>query len=125
MRTLFINCSKILTKDVKGFASIDHSIFDWESLKRLLRILKRRNPNVMLLNLPAHLEFSDLLEFWINNCYPGELVGFSNSCSEDLVESYISQNSKGTNNAYYSIIEDNDKPITEKDETLAIFYLKE
>lgn len=115
--------TKILGRDVTDFSHISHSMFNWESFKRLLRILKKRNPEIMLLNFPEGMNFDDFLKFWLDNCYPGAVVGFSNECSKDIVESYVEDN-PGSCKPYYAIT-GGEECITEKEEILAGYYLKD
>lgn len=123
MKILFINMEKILAKDVTDFSRITHSTFNWESLKRLLRILKKRNPSIMALNFPEGMSFDDLLEFWLDNCYPGTFVGFCSDCNQKTVEGYV-QDNKGSCRSYYAILDGTDT-ISEKEETLAGYYLRD
>lgn len=123
MKTLFLNMKKILAKDVTDFSHISHSTFNWESLKRLLRILKKRNPSIMALNFPEGMTFDDVLEFWLDNCYPGTFAGYACNCNKDVIEGYIEDNPDSCR-SYYELTDDNDC-ITEKEETLAVYYLKE
>ena len=118
MKQLFIDFRKIVAKDVTDFSTITHAIFDWSSLKKLLRILKKRNSDIYWVNLPKDLDYYSLLEFWLDNCYPGNFSGYSIELDSPIMEGrFISGPSGG-----YALV--GSSPISDQEETLATYYLK-
>lgn len=123
MKILFINMEKLLAKDVKDFSQITHATFKWDSLRRFLQIVSKTTPRIYFMNFPAEFSYSSLIEFWIDNCYPGRIAGYSAGCSKDIEDSILNDiGMKGI--SHYSLTENSGEQLTDKDVKLAIYSLK-
>ena len=126
MNLLVIDFRKLLAKGVKDFTKIDHTIFNFESLRRLLYLLSKRKAQVYFLNFPIEADFDKLVLFWIDNCYPGRIAGYVNSV-EELYSTGIDDDrdpiAKKSDFVWSIVSYGEPTPITDDDVKLAIYYL--
>lgn len=125
MNFLIVDFRKLLVKDVKDFTRIDHSIFNFESLKRLLHILSKRRAEVYFMNFPDNADFYHLVLFWIDNCYPGRIAGVVDRV-EELRDTGIDDErepiAKESDSVWTIVSYGDPTPITDDDAKLAIYY---
>lgn len=122
-KVIFIDFSKLLIEGADG-TTITHAMFKWDSLRRFLQILSKTTPRIFLLNFPAEFSYSSMIEFWIDNCYPGRIAGYSAGCGKDIEDSIL--NDIGMERvSHYSLTENPGEQLTDKDVKLAIYSLRD
>lgn len=121
---IFIDFRKIIKEGVMDFSKFDHSMFNFDSLKRLLFILSMLKAEVYFVHFPGdEISFKNFKRFWIFNCYPGMLIDF---ISIDEAQSTIREYDEGRDGKLYAIISHEEvTPISEDDMILAFHYLKD
>lgn len=128
MNYIAFDFRKVLKKGVLDFSKFDHSMFDFDSLKRLLFILSKRKADVYLVHFPGdHDSFNQFILFWVNNCYPGTICG----CIKEVGDlTYYDEDHdvepivKKDDHLFPIISYGEVTPISEDDMRLAFHYLK-